>query len=110
MIALTCVCGKNYTIADRAAGQRIKCPKCGSMMAIPGDPIDQVEPGDPPPRPTALPDPSADSEVLWRISNTLERIEGKVWWIHLVMVLPFLVALIAFILCAVFWILSGTGR
>ena len=35
MIRLRCSCGKGLRVRDQAAGRRIKCPGCGSILTVP---------------------------------------------------------------------------
>jgi len=37
-ISVTCVCGMSYAVKDQFAGQHVKCPACGQVLAIPGVP------------------------------------------------------------------------
>jgi len=40
-ISVTCACGKKYTFKDKFAGRRAKCPACGAIIAVPGQPVVQ---------------------------------------------------------------------
>jgi len=37
-IKLTCDCGRTMEVRDKYAGRRAKCPACGKIVAIPGEP------------------------------------------------------------------------
>ena len=49
-IRFTCVCGKELTVADKAAGKKGKCPKCGAQVVVPvpppePEPVPRLEAG-----------------------------------------------------------------
>jgi hypothetical protein len=108
VIALTCMCGKKYSIDDVHAGRQFTCRACGAGMAVPsladfGVPAaDQPEPAAPTPPRTAVP---TDSQVLRRMCNSLERIEGSVWWIHVILAVPFVLGLLG----AALWVLNAVN-
>jgi hypothetical protein len=52
-IPLTCACGRSLRIRDALAGRKVKCPGCGSALAVPAAPEagpPEVLPAAPPPR------------------------------------------------------------
>lgn len=93
------MCGKKYSIEDRHAGRGVKCPACGAGMTVGGLPNHDDEPPDVPP-PAQRPAQPTDSQVLRRMCNSLERIEGSVFWIHLILAVPFCLGLLGVLLWA----------
>ena len=49
MITLRCSCGKGLRVRDHAAGKRIKCPACGTILTVP-----RPEPPEPSPEPAGF--------------------------------------------------------
>ncbi|MFO0970536.1 MAG: hypothetical protein U0793_33750, partial [Gemmataceae bacterium] len=46
-------CGKAFKVKDEAAGKRMKCPGCGSILAIPKADEEAIQEAAPPPKPAA---------------------------------------------------------
>jgi hypothetical protein len=62
-IVVTCACGKKMQTSEAARGKRIKCPACGDILPVPGDPgIGKVapKPAAPPAKPIRLDDDDND--------------------------------------------------
>jgi hypothetical protein len=53
------------------------------------------------------PDPQTEGELLARLCNTMERIEGKVWWIHLILALPVCITLVFLILSVLYALITA---
>jgi hypothetical protein len=47
-------CGSRLKAPDQLAGRKVKCPKCGAMLAVPGGAEEETEPA-PPPQPKKAP-------------------------------------------------------
>jgi len=64
MIAFDCACGEPLAAADEHAGRRVRCPKCGTSLAVP-EPAYHAKPDatpapEPLPGPRERPDPVAE--------------------------------------------------
>src|SRR5262245_10079514 len=55
---MTCACGKQLTVADHRAGQRVRCPQCGEFLQM----LELAE--DPPPRGRTRRRPSKTSPLV----------------------------------------------
>jgi hypothetical protein len=48
-ISLSCECGKKLAVKDELAGKKVKCPGCGSVLAVPAADSEAVTPAALPP-------------------------------------------------------------
>lgn len=46
-IAVTCTCGRSYTLKDDLAGRDLTCPSCGAVVRVPAPPAAAGSSGDP---------------------------------------------------------------
>ncbi len=42
-IAVTCACGKSFTLKDQMAGQTLTCPRCNNPVQVPAAPVVQAQ-------------------------------------------------------------------
>jgi len=61
-IEFPCVCGKQLSVPDDAAGRRAKCPRCGAVVNVPGTP-----PPPPPPPPT-------EPTKMFKVDEMMDRL------------------------------------
>jgi len=95
-IALTCTCGKQFNAKDEFAGKRIRCPACGTIVAIPY-PLAETNPETAGPQPPVL-QVSANYHVTkWKSAMILEQGFGA---------LGFLL----FFLCRIIWAYNEVSR
>jgi mono/diheme cytochrome c family protein len=101
-IALTCLCGRQFNVNDKFAGQRVMCPACADAMDVPrlatrapGAPAsrqDAVRGGAPPVRARSAKPPPLPVDKL--VASPMHRF---VWlWLGIAAVVPVAVVTVAF--------------
>jgi len=70
-IEFPCSCGKQLSVPDDAAGRRAKCPRCGTVVNVPGTPPP------PPPPTTDIPKMSKVDEMMDRLGMHLAESQDR---------------------------------
>lgn len=80
-IAVTCQCGKTYSVPESMAGKRAKCKVCGEAILIPAEevlvPTAAEEPALPMTAESASPQIQADLEHIRRLTGTAASRPGR---------------------------------
>lgn len=75
-ITVACSCGAKLRAPDAAAGKRVKCPKCGTPVAVPAAEADfEVVDDDPPPTPAKKKPTAAAKPVAAAVKRKPEPVE-----------------------------------